>query len=103
MKSLGLRLDFIDENEEVVEYDDSELKMHNLNGKDYFCTDFQFLMIKREKEIEEDLLARYGVIDYDELNDLVMQELMSRHFLIGPDKSEIPNMDALTIPDTVID
>ena len=103
LKSLGLRLDFIDENEEVVEYDDSELKMHTLNGKDYFCTDFQFLMIKREKEIEEDLLARYGVIDSDELNDLVMQELMSRHFLIGPDKSEIPNMDALTIPDTVID
>lgn len=88
LKSLGLRLEFVDEDEEIKEYNDSEIKLFSLDGKDYLCTEYQFMLVKRRKDIEKELLKKYGVIDADELDRLTMVELMNRNYVIGPDKNE---------------
>jgi hypothetical protein len=88
LKSLGLRLDFVDEDEELREYDDSYISNHELDGETYLCTEYQFMLVQRRKDIEKELLKKYGVIDKDELNKLTMVELINRNFVVGPDKSE---------------
>lgn len=103
LKSLGLRLEFINDDDEILqEYDDNELCMHELDGKQYFCTNYQFMLVERRKSIEKDILNKYGVIDGDELNEKVRQELLTRDFIIGPDKDEIDSIPAFQ-PDTVND
>jgi hypothetical protein len=102
LKSLGLKLEFVDEGEYMREYDDSVISMHVLDGKEYLCTDYQFMLVERKKDIEKELLEKYGVIDGDELEKLTMVELMNRNFIIGPDKSEYDSVPAFK-PDTVTD
>lgn len=100
LKSLGLKLEFIDEEEYVKEYDDTKLSIHVLDDKEYLCTDYQFMLVERKKNIEKELLSKYGVIDADELENLVMAELLSRNFIIGPSKEEYDSVPAFK-PDTV--
>ena len=100
LKSLGLKLEFIDEDDELREYDDSKISLHTLDGKDYLCTNYQFMLVERKHNIEKELLKKYGVIDADELEKLVMVELMNRNFVIGPSKDEIDKVEAYK-PDTV--
>lgn len=100
LKSLGLRIEFVDEDDILEEYDDSVLKEFELDGIGYLCTEFQFMLIQRKKEIEKELLKKYGIIDADELEKLVMAEMMARNFVVGPDKEDYEKMPAF-LPDTV--
>ena len=101
LKSLGLKLDFIDDENVVDEYDDNVVKSHVIDGKEYWCTDYQFMLVQRKKDIEKELLSKYGVIDIDELEELVMNELMERSFVIGPMKDEVMTTPAYR-RDTVV-
>lgn len=89
LKSLGLKLEFIDEDEVLREYDDSKYTTHTLDDKQYLCTDYQFMLLQRKKDIEKELLAKYQIIEADKLEELVMKELETRDFLIGPPKDEV--------------
>lgn len=87
-KSLGIRIEFVDEDEELREYDNNEIKQFMLEDKEYLCTEYEFLLIKRMKEIEKEILKEHCLIETDELNKLVMEELKKRNYVVGPDKSE---------------
>jgi hypothetical protein len=100
LKSLGFRLDFVDEEEYLKEYDDETVSLHVLDGRGYLCTDYQFMLVERKDAIRKELLSKYGAIDGDELEDLVMQELVNRNFIIGPDKEDYEMTQAF-LPDTV--
>lgn len=102
LKSLGLKLEFIDEDNVVQEFSDDSVKLHVLDGKEYLCTDYQFMLVERKKSIEKELLNKYGVMDKDELERQIMVELVNRNFIIGPMKEDIPKMPAF-YPDTVED
>ena len=100
LKSLGLRLRFIDDDDEFKEYNDSQISVHEYEGKEYLCTEYQFMLVKRRKEVEKEVLHECGLIDTDEFNKIVMERLISRSYIIGPDKSEYPVTPGLQ-PDTV--
>ncbi|MDE7089322.1 MAG: hypothetical protein K2O54_04315, partial [Prevotella sp.] len=100
LKSLGLRLSFVDEEETLREYDDKEIKRHIYNGAEYLCTDYQFMLVKRRRDIEDRILKERAIIDKGELNELVMKELMSTKYIIGPPKEEYAVVPGLQ-PDTV--
>lgn len=102
LKSLGLRLEFIDEEEELRELDDETIKEFEYDGIPYFCTEYQFFLLKRKKGIEKELLEKYGIIDGDDLEELVMKTMKERNYLIGPDKDEYDSVPAFQ-PDTVSD
>lgn len=100
MKYLGLEIDFVNPDSYLTEYDDSTIRLHEYEGKDYLCTNFQFMLVKRRKEIEKEILHEHGIIDGDEFEKLVMERLKSRHYINGPDKSEYDTIPGLR-PDTV--
>lgn len=101
MKSLGLRIDFVDEDETVSEYDNSSLQLFEYEGHEYLCTEYEFMLVRRKKEIEKEILNKYGVIDAVELERLVMEELKNRKYIIGPSDDEIDTVLAYE-KDTVI-
>lgn len=102
LKSMGVRLEFVDEDDEVREYDDSTIQQFEFEGKDYLCTEYQFMLMKRRKEVEKEVLSQFGVIDGDEFEQRVMEILKSRNYIIGPDKSEYDSTPGFK-PDTVED
>lgn len=101
LKSLGLRLEFINEDNEIKEYDDEIVREYEIDGVPYLATEYQFMLTQRRKDIEAEVLAKYGVIDSEDFEAEVMAELMTRNFVIGPDKSEYPTTPGFK-PDTVI-
>ena len=102
LKSMGLSLEFVDEDNNIREYDDERLQQFEFEGKDYLCTEYQFMLMKRRKEVEKEVLSKFGVIDGDEFEQRVMEILKSRSYIIGPDKSEYDTTPGFK-PDTVED
>lgn len=101
LKSLGLRLEFIDEQEEIREYDDDTLHLYiDEDGLEYFCTSYDYMLVQRKKAIQKEILSKHSIIDKDELEKLTMEILKTRDFVLGPDKSEIDSMEVFK-PDTV--
>ena len=101
LKSLGLEVKFVDEDDELKEYDDDELKEFEYEGQTFISTEFQFLLMKRKKEIEKEILHKYGIIEKDELKKLVMEELMTRQYIVGTEKEYYKDMPGIYIEDTV--
>ena len=100
LKSLGLRLEFIDEQEEIREYDDDTLHLYiDEDGLEYFCTSYDYMLVQRKKAIQKEILSKHSIIDKDELEKLTMEILKTRDFVLGPDKSEIDSMEVFK-PDT---
>lgn len=86
LKELGIETDFDDEDTHIKVLNDSTIKKHKFKGKIVFCTDYQFYMMERYDEIREEILRANPVITTNRLNELVEQELKSRHFLNGKHK-----------------
>ena len=60
-----------------------------LNGKEFLCTDYEFMLAERKYEIEKEILDNVGIIDVGELRERVYHELETRDFLIGPSVEEV--------------
>ena len=90
LKSLGLKLEFVDETKELLEaYSDTNLVDHELDGVHYLCSDFQFLLLRRYHEIEQEILSRYGMMDKEALKEAVTTEYLNRHYIISVDDKEL--------------
>ena len=99
LKSLGLRIEFINKVEELREFNDEEIKYFEYDDKPYLCTEYQMMLIKRKHEIEKEILNKHGFIDADELEKLTMEEMRNRNFIIGPSKEDYDSIPAFA-PDT---
>ena len=102
LKSLGIKIEFVDDEDEIREYDDEEVNVYTLDDQEYMCTEYQFMLIKRKKDAEKEVLAKQGLMDMDEFNRQVMEQLKNTDFVIGPDKDEYDSVPAFQ-PDTVVD
>ena len=102
LKSLGIKIEFVDDEDEIREYNDEEVNVYTLDDQEYMCTEYQFMLIKRKKEAEKEVLAKQGLMDMDEFNRQVMEQLKNTDFVIGPDKDEYDTLPAFQ-PDTVFD
>ena len=102
LKSLGIKIEFVDDEDEIREYDDDHINVYTLDDEEYMCTEYQFMLLKRKKEIEKEVLANQGLMDADEFKKLVMEHLKNTDYVIGPDKSEYDNVPAFK-EDTVVD
>lgn len=81
-KSLGYRLEFTD-GDEVIDAFTSEMGLHELDGMDVICTDFDFTMMERIQEIEKEIQSKHPVLDLEHLKLKVMKEFLSDKFLDG--------------------
>ena len=103
LKSLGIELRFGYNNEEneVIEARDDNLALHTYDGIDYLCSDFQFILIKRKKNIENRILETAGVIDGDLLEELTWEIMMETEYITGVPKEEYKEQPAFKFKDTV--
>lgn len=102
LKSLGVELEFVEEGNELQELDNKILRIYEFEGKDYLCTEYGFMLVKRRKAAEKAILSQSPVIDGDEFEKQVMQLLKSTNYILGPDKNDYDKEPGLW-PDTVVD
>ena len=83
MKSLGIGIEFHDENDVLRGYDNQNVSVHTLNGQTYLCTDYQFFLIKQADEIKEDILKENLIMSDAELQKEIKNRLRQNKFLNG--------------------
>ena len=88
LKSLGIEVDFIDDEDSIREYDDRHIKIETIDDQDYMGTEYDLMLVKRKKAVEKEVLAKEGIIDADKFKQIVMEELKTNSYVVGPDKSE---------------
>ena len=89
LKSLGIGLDFVDDDEKIKILDDETISNHSLNGVTYFCTDYQFYMRERAESIKQEIMERNPVLTTERLNQLIEEEMKKRDYINGPLKDEL--------------
>lgn len=83
LKSMSVGLDFVDESNFVYNLDNNTISMHTLDGNNYFCTDYEFFLIKRKHEIRQEILEENPVITTEELEKRVEEVLKTRDYVMG--------------------
>jgi len=84
LKSLGFEIEFLDSDDDLIELDTENLEWFPLeNGKSIICTQYDKFIIDRRNEIGKEILDEYGLLNKDELNEMIDEEIEARQYLIG--------------------
>lgn len=83
LKSLGFDVQFVDSDTEAFELNNDELTEFSSNEKTYLCTEYQKFLLERKETITNDILQEYGVMENDELQQMVIDEMVNGGYLIG--------------------
>lgn len=95
LKSLGCELDFVDTDTCIEGYDNTNLTTHVLDdGTTMLCTDYEFMMHQRRKEVEEEVLMENLLLTSEQLEKEVNKRLKDTKFLTGPMYDEDGNVIA---------
>lgn len=83
MKSLSYEIEFYNEDQILEEFDTNTVKEFHDGAQTYICTDYEFYMIQRAKEIMDDILDEYGVLEEDELRSMILDVMKEKSFING--------------------
>lgn len=86
LKSLGFELLFLDDDDDLAEYDNDEMKVFPVKGKEgksMLCTAYEKFLFDRRMSIRDEILAEEGIMDGDELNKKIDQIIADREYIIG--------------------
>lgn len=86
LKSLGIRLDFINKDNIVKPLDDSMTRtfIDTKNDEISICTEYEKFIHDRVSEIEDDILLDNPVMTKDELAKEVEKRMRKNHYVMGP-------------------
>lgn len=93
LKSLGIGIDFLDEDEKVRILNDEYVSQHTLKGKTYFCTDYQFFLIERIDSIRDEILSINPVLTESKLQEMIEQEMKDRCYINGPLNEDLDDLE----------
>ena len=93
LKSLSIGLEFLDDEDMVYPLDNDEYTLHQLDDETYFCTEYEFFLIQRLKEIEQDILEQFPIITTDELIKKIKEELVNRDYVMGTAEDALKMID----------
>ena len=93
LKSLGIELDFVDTEEEIRTYDDTELHQHIIDDEMYFCTDYQAFLMKRASEIRNEILSENPVLTEKVLKDMIEESMKKKKYINGELHEELGDME----------
>lgn len=82
-KSLGVKIEFIDDDNVIQGYDNSIAYVHEFNGKHVLCTDYEMFLMQREEAIRRDILSENAVMTNSQLEAEIKDRLYS-NYIIGP-------------------
>ena len=83
MKSLSLEIDFQNDDDKLCAYDSQNVSVHTLDGQTYFCTDYQFFLIKQANDIKEEILRENLMMSDSELQKEIEKRLRKNKYLNG--------------------
>ena len=81
LKSLGVEMEFTDDDESVKILNDDTISSHSLNGKTYFCTDYQFFLIKRMDIIRKEIQEKNPIITKSRLMKMIKDEMVKKNYV----------------------
>lgn len=93
LKSLGIGLEFLDDDEEVRVLNDDDVKQHELDGKAIMCTDYQFYLLERASEIRNEILEDNPVLTEIKLKEMIENVMKKRRYINGPLNEEIGELE----------
>lgn len=82
-KALGSKIEFIDDDDIINGYDDTIRYMHEVDGKQILCTDYELFIMQREESIRKDILSENMMMTASQLEDEVQNRLYS-NYITGP-------------------
>lgn len=84
LKSLGFELRFLDSDDDLYSIDNSELRWYSFdNGKSAICTEYDKYLLDRRYEIAQEILEEYGILNKEELEEMIDEEIETRDYLMG--------------------
>ena len=81
LKSLGVSVDFINEDDEVKILNDEILVERKYKGKIIFCTDYQYYIMNKVDEIKDEIFKQNPILKTKDLNELIVREMKKRHYI----------------------
>ena len=93
LKSLGIGLEFIDEEDSVKVLNDDIVSQHTLKGQTYFCTDFQFYLLERMDEIRDRILSENPILTEPLLQKMIEKEMKENKYINGPLNEELDGLE----------
>lgn len=91
MKTLSIEVQINDDKNDLVVYDNKELKDHNIDGKAYLCTDYEAYVIQKVIDICNDVLNTYPILTEDDLIVKAKELVTKSDYIVGPSVDEFIN------------
>lgn len=95
LKSLGIGLDFIDEDNEIKILNNDIIKEHKIDDKIYMCTDYQAFLMERVNDIKKEIMEEHMILTENKLKEMIENEMRTRKYISGPLVDEIENLDKI--------
>lgn len=85
LRSLGFELLFLDEDDDLAEYDNDEITIfpRGKNGETMLCTAYEKFLYDRRMSIRDEILTEEGIMDADLLNEKIDKIIAEREYIIG--------------------
>ena len=93
LKSMGIELDFEDDENEIKILNKDNQTPHVLNGVTYLCSDYQFYILERISRIRAKILMENPIMTTQELNKAVDNVLKTTKFLNGEYKEDLKELE----------
>lgn len=81
MKSLGIDVEFVDEDDDLLALDDNVVSAHRFKGKEIICTNYQFFVLQQEDKIREEVLTEYPCIMGSDLTREIQKRIDERFYI----------------------
>lgn len=94
LKAMGIELSFVNDETELKTLDNTKIADHNVNGKIYFCTDYQAFLIQRICDIRDEIMEVFPLITKNDLIRLMEDELRHNKYIIDDVDVELGDLAA---------
>lgn len=81
MKALGIGVEFVDEDDDLLALDDEVTTTHRFKGKEIVCTNYQFFVLQQEDKIREEVLTEYPCIMGSDLTREIKKRIDERFYI----------------------
>lgn len=81
--SLGLGLDFIDDDDVLTSYDENSLEAVTIKDKTFICSPYDAVMLERIGSIEDDIMKDNPIMDRGILIDSVREKMLIPSYVSG--------------------
>ena len=92
LKTLGMKVDFLDEENDIPILPSDNLVANHIGGQTYICSEYEGYLLQQIYDIRERILSERPVITVDELNEAIKDELQNKMLYDGYLKEDLLSM-----------